>query len=189
MLNFILRTIFSGLKSRKVLVLENLALRHQLIVLQRNARKPGLTKRDRLFWTLLLLIWTDWRKPLVLVKPETVILWHRRGFYGADFRRRVGSIGIEQLVTAARSPWQNPYAERVIGSIRRECLDHVIVFNERHLRRVLTQYFHYYHNYRTHLGLEKDCPFRRRVERPETGRVKAEPTVGGLHHLYFRQAA
>ena len=67
-------------------------------------------------------------------------------------------MGITEVVTAARSPWQNAYVERVIGSIRRECLDHIVIFNERHLRRVLSSYVDYYHRSRTHLSLDKDCP-------------------------------
>ena len=80
----------------------------------------------------------------------------RDSAYGETFRRRVASMGIAEVVSAPASPWQNPYAERVIGSIRRECLDHVIVLNQAHLRRVLTIYSRYYHRSRTHLGLEKD---------------------------------
>jgi len=109
--------------------------------------------------------------------------------YGHDFVRRVRSMGIEQIVTSARSPWQNPFAERLIGSIRRECLDHAIVFNERHVRRLLREYFRYYHGSRTHLGLGKDSPETRPVEPPQLGVVRAEPMVGGLHHRYFRRAA
>ena len=113
----------------------------------------------------------------------------RDGIYGFDFTRRVSSMGIKQIRTARRSPWQNPYVERVIGSIRRECLDHVIIFDERHLKRVLKEYLGYYHRSRTHLGLDKDCPERRGVELPEIGPVKSEPVLGGLHHRYFRHAA
>jgi len=98
-------------------------------------------------------------------------------------------MGIEQVLIAARSPWQNSYVERLIGSIRQECLDHVIVFNDKHLRRVLKQYFHYYHECRTHLGLEKDCPNTRSVELPDSGMIQLEPMVGGLHHCYYREAA
>jgi putative transposase len=83
----------------------------------------------------------------------------------------------------------NPYAERVIGSIRRECLDHVVIFSETHLRRVLREYVRYYNGARTHLGLGKDCPETRPVEPPHLGVIRAEPTVGGLHHRYFRSAA
>jgi transposase InsO family protein len=337
MLTLILHALFSGLKSHRGLVLENLALRHQLMVLQRRARKPRLKGRDRLLWTLLLRIWADWRKSLLLVQPETVIRWHRQGFrwywrwksrgpgrpklalkvrdlirqmseanplwgaprihgellklgitvsqaavskymvrrrkppsqtwrtflknhsndivsidfftvptvtfrilfvflvlsndrrrivhfnitdspsaawtgqqiieafpwdaaprfmirdrdgiYGDDFVRRAASIGIEQVVISARSPWQNPYVEMMIGSIRRECLDHTIVFSKKHVHRLLKEYFRYYHTSRTHLGLAKDCPNSRLVEPPEIGRVEMEPMVGGLHHRYFRDAA
>jgi putative transposase len=105
------------------------------------------------------------------------------------FNRRVESMDIKQVLIAARSPWQNPYVERLIGSIRRECLDHVIIFNDKHLRKVLKQYFRYYHECRTHLGLEKDCPKTRPIQLPESGLISSEPMVGGLHHRYFRQAA
>jgi transposase InsO family protein len=117
------------------------------------------------------------------------LLRDRDGKYGEDFVRRVESLGIRNVLISARSPWQNPYVERVIGSIRRECVDHVVIFNERHLRRVLKEYFTYYHGSRTHLGLAKDCPRPRLVEPPELGPISAEPMVGGLHHRYFRQAA
>jgi putative transposase len=109
--------------------------------------------------------------------------------YGDEFTKRVIALGIKQVLIAARSPWQNPYVERVIGSIRRECLDHAIVFNERHLKRVLTEYMHYYNEYRTHLGLGKDYPKPRAIEHPDSGVVKSEPMVGGLHHRYYRLAA
>jgi transposase InsO family protein len=117
------------------------------------------------------------------------LLRDRDGKYGEDFVRRVGSLGIRQVLISARSPWQNPYVERVIGSIRRECVDHVIILNERHLRRVLRDYFTYYHGSRTHLGLEKDCPEPRSIEHSDSGPVQSEPMVGGLHHRYYRQAA
>lgn len=335
----LVRTLFSALRSHRALALENLALRHQLDVLKRNAKRPRLKNRDRLLWVMLSRIWGDWRNPLVLFKPETVIRWHRKGFrlywrwksrgkctgrklipkdvrdlirmmsrdnhfwgaprihgellklgirisqgtvskymicrrkppsqswrtflnnhardivsvdfftvptatfrvlyvfivlsnvrrrivhfnatdsptpfwigqqiveafpwdtapkyllrdrdgkYGRDFIRRVESMDIEQVLTSARSPWQNPYVERVIGSIRRECLDHVVIFNERHLRRVLQEYFEYYHYSRTHLGLAKDSPEPRSVEYSDLGPVRSDPMVGGLHHRYYRRAA
>lgn len=339
MLFILLRTFISVLRSHRALALENLALRHQLDVLQRNAKRPCLSNRDRTLWVILSRIWADWRMPLTLVQPDTVIRWHRRGFrlywrwksrskwpgrhkvpkevrnlirqmsranalwgaprihgellklgievsqatvskylvrhrrppsqswrtflmnhardiisvdfftvpsatfrilyvfivlsnqrrrvvhfnvtdspsaawtgqqiveafpwntapkyllrdrdgkYGEDFVRRVESLGIKQVLISARSPWRNPYVERVIGSIRRECVDHTIIVNERHLRRVLREYFQYYHSYRTHLGLMKECPKPRPVEPPEFGPINSEPIVGGLHHRYFRQAA
>jgi transposase InsO family protein len=339
MLFILLRTFFSALRSHRALALENLALRHQLEVLQRNAKRPCLTNRDRILWAILSRFWAGWQKPLTLVQPDTVIRWHRQGFrlywkwksrpkwpgrrrvpkevrelirrmsqanplwgaprihsellklgievsqatvskymvrhrkppsqswrtfltnhakdivsvdfftvptatfrvlfvflvlanerrrvvhfnvtesptavwtgqqiveafpwdtapkyllrdrdgkYGEDFVRRVESLGIRHALISARSPWQNPYVERVIGSIRRECVDHTIIFDERHLRRVLKAYFQYYHKSRTHLGLEKDCPRPRPAEPPELGPIRSEPMLGGLHHRYFRQAA
>lgn len=339
MIFILFRTLFSALRSHRALVLENLALRHQLEVLKRNTKRPHLTNRDRALWVFLLRHWADWRESLTLVQPETVIRWHRRGFrlywkwksrprwpgrskvpvdvrnlirqmsqtnplwdaprihgellklgitisqatvskymvrhrkppsqswrtfltnhandivsvdfftiptatfrvlfvfvvlsnerrrvlhfnvtdspsaiwtgqqiveafpwdtaptyllrdrdgiFGEDFARRVESMGIKQVLISPRSPWQNPYVERVIGSIRRECVDHTIILNERHLRRVLKDYFKYYHGSRTHLGLKKDCPKPRPVELPDHGPIDSEPMVGGLHHRCFRQAA
>jgi transposase InsO family protein len=323
---------------RLVLVTENLALRQQLLVLHRSSNRPRLRHRDRLFWMALSQLWRNWRSILVIVKPETVIKWHRQGFkyywrwksksghvgrpridqeirglirrmsfenptwgvpriqaelhllgyevadstvakyrvrsrkppsqtwksflrnhagqiaaidfftvrtvsfnvlygfvvllhdrrrvvhfnvtahptalwtaqqiieafpeetaprfllrdrdqiYGEHFRCRVVGMGIEEAVTAAQSPWQNPYAERFIGSIRRECLDHLIVLNEMQLRRILREYFAYYNEVRPHQSLEKNSPLRREIELPNKGRVISIPQVGGLHHRYRRAA-
>ncbi len=322
---------------RAVILAENLALRHQLGVLQRSVKRPQLRQRDRILWVWLSQLWADWRSSLVVVKPETVVRWHRDGFrlywrwksrkkpgrpkidveirslirrmsrenatwgspriqselallgytvdqstvqkymgrhrkppsqtwrtflenhvpdiaaidffvvatvrfrllycfivlrhdrrrvvhlnitphptarwtaqqvieafpydqaprflirdrdaiYGHDFRERVKHMGIEQVVIAYRSPWQTPYVERLIGSIRRECLDHLIVFNETHLRRILTSYFAYYHESRAHLSLERNAPLPRRVEPPIEGKVIAIPQIGSLHHRYTRAA-
>jgi len=98
-------------------------------------------------------------------------------------------MGIHEVLTAPRSPWQNAYAERVIGSIRRKCLDHVIVVNEAGLSRLLTRYLTYYHQSRTHLSLDKDSPQPRPIAPPMCGPVVASPQVGGLHHRYDRRAA
>ncbi len=117
------------------------------------------------------------------------LLRDRDHVYGESFRQRVKSMGIQEVLTATRSPWQNPFAERLIGSVGRECLDHVLVLSERHLRRTLTRYFSYYHRTRTHLALAKDAPDRRPVQRPEVGAIVATPEVGGLRHRYARQAA
>jgi hypothetical protein len=252
----VLSSIF---RSRGVLQLENLALRHQIGVLRRSARKrPKLTPGDRLLWVLLSHIWRDWRSALAIVKPETVVAWHRAGFrlfwtwklrHGQTGRPTVSrkirdlirkmcrenpgwgaprihgellKLGIDigessvskymvrsrrppsqtwrtflenhtkQLVSVLstpRSPWQRAYVERVIGSIRRECLDHVIVFHETSLRRILGSYFDYYHRSRTHLSLSKDSPEPRSVQPPEVGAVVAVSQVGGLHHRYERRAA
>jgi transposase InsO family protein len=93
------------------------------------------------------------------------------------------------VLTSPRSPWQNPFVERLIGSIRRECLDHVIVWNERGLRRYLEQYITYYDERRTHLSLDKDAPVSRAVHPPTRGTIVQVPHVGGLHHHYERRAA
>ncbi len=117
------------------------------------------------------------------------LLRDRDHIYGHHFSHRVERMGIEQVVIAARSPWQNPFVERLIGSIRRECLDHVIVLNERHLKRTLTCYFDYYHRWRTHQGLGMDCPDGRDIHPAERGSVVEIEHLGGLHHHYERAAA
>src|SRR6201982_1299196 len=108
----------------------------------------------------------------------------RDGAYGEVFIRRLRSMGIRDRPTSPHSPWQNGYAERLIGSIRRECLDHVIVFSERHLRHLLLCYMKYYNGTRTHLSLEKDAPISRAVDR--AGHILCRPILGGLHHRYAR---
>ena len=326
------------LQSRAALAAENLALRHQIVILQRSVKRPRLHRRDRIFWVWLSRLWRGWRSSLIVVQPETVIRWHRQGFRlywrwksrshcgrpkldaeirapirrmsrdnptwgrrrirselhllgyevaeltvakymvrgrkppsqgwriflknhtreiaAIDFftvptltfrtlyvfvilslgRRRIVHFNVtdsptaewtslqltqafpfdtaprflirdrdgiygkmvvgtlkamdfQQIVTARKSPWQNGYCERVIGSIRRECLDHIVVFNAGHLRKILRQYLGYYHESRTHLGLEKDCPVSREVQGPQIGEIRSEPVLGGLHHRYFREAA
>ena len=339
MLTFLLDTLRDLLRPRRDLLLENLALRQQILVLQRTNPKPSLNNADRTFWVLLRRWWAGWRRPLRLVQPETVIAWHRKGWrlwwrfkskpkdvgrprvpwevielirrisrenptWGAprihgelmmlghfvseatvarymvmrrgrptqnwktflrnhlaetaaiDFltvptvmfgtlyvfvvlsldRRRIvhfnvttnptaewtalqlyqafpydtaprflvrdrdgvygnkvvealEAMGIEQKVISARSPWQNGYCERVVGTLKRECLNHMIVFSGAHARRIIRNYLEYYHGSRTHLGLEKDTPDRRAVEPPERGPVKKRPMVGGLHSRYYREAA
>jgi len=334
----LLATARSSLKPQRELALENLALRQQLAIVQRKTKRPKLSKADRAFWVALCRLWPDWQNALIIVKPETVIGWHRKGFklywtwksrrrggrppidaeirtlirriasenptwgaprihgellmlgfevgeatvsrymplrrkppsqtwraflqnhtqdlvsidffvvptatfrvlyvflvleherrrivhfnvtdapsaqwtgqqlvnafpddsapkyvirdrdkiYGVDFVARVRAMGIEQVLTAPRSPWQNPYCERVIGTLRRDCLDHVIVLSEQHLRRILRKYLEYYHGSRTHLSLDKDTPEIRQRESPDGGKVIALPMVGGLHHRYARRAA
>jgi putative transposase len=333
----LLLTLRASLHDRAALQLEILALRHQLYVVNRSRRRLRLTHADRMLWVWLSKRWNEWRAAVVIVRPETVLAWHRRGFrlfwtwksrrrlgrptipsdvrllirrmaeanslwgaprihgellklgidvsqatvarymarrrrppsqtwrtflanhvgqmVAADFfvvptvayrllfvlvilahqRRRIvhlavtahptalwtaqqlreafpedaaprylihdrdhafvalastaSGMGIQELRTAPRSPWQNGYAERVIGSIRRECLDHVIVVNETGLSRVLSRYLAYYHQSRTHLSLAKDTPQPRPVAPPTLGQVVAIPQVGGLHHRYDRRAA
>ena len=106
------------------------------------------------------------------------------GAYGQAFTRRLRAMGIRDRPTSPRSPWQNPYAERLIGTLRRECLDHVLIFGERHLRRNLALYSSYYNQTRTHLALGKDAPLRRAVQ--GSGTIIATPILFGLHHSYAR---
>ncbi len=114
------------------------------------------------------------------------LLRDRDGVYGEAVRRCLRSLGIEEVLTAPRSPWQNPYAERLIGSIRRDLLDRVIVLGERHLMKLLRSYFGYYHTARCHQSLDGNAPEPRDIEGPERGEVVGVPMVGGLHHRYRR---
>ena len=109
--------------------------------------------------------------------------------YGGRVRETIDLLGMEEVVMAARSPWQNPYVERLIGSLRRDCLDHVIVLDEVHFRRILAKYFGYYNETRCHLSLAGDAPEPRSVQGQELGEVVEFPEVGGLHHRYERAAA
>ena len=297
MMTMIPEGLLLAFRARHSLVLENLALRHQIVVLQRSSKRPRLKMRDRVFWVLLSRIWSGWRESLSFVKPETVIRWHRRGFrlywtwksrrkghgrpavhsevrqlicrmsqawrtfldnhvrnlvsvdfftvttvtfkvlfvfvvlahdrrrvihfnvtgspaaqwtaqqiveafpwdtapryllrdrdgiYGHEFVGRVRSMGIREVMTAPRSPWQSPYVERLIGTLRRDCLDQVIVLSENHLRRIVRGYLDYYHSCRTHLSFEKDSPEPRPVEPPNQGRIVEIPMVGRLHYRYAR---
>jgi len=326
-------------RSRAALQLEVLALRHQLGVLQRSMKRPKLTSSDRLLWAWLSSVWPAWRSALVIVRPETVIAWHRAGFrlfwtwksgcgqlgrppvpsevrelirrmsrenplwgaprihgellklgldvgetsvgkymgrrrqppsqtwrtflknhvttmvsvdfftvptirfqvlyvflvlahdrrrivhvgvtahptaewtaqqlreafpwetapryllrdrdciFGRDFVDQVMAFGMSEVLATTGSPWQRAYIERLIGTIRRECLDHVIVLSEHSLRRHLIRFVAYYLRSRTHLALHKDAPIAREVARPADGRIVAIPQVGGLHHRYERRAA
>jgi len=116
------------------------------------------------------------------------LLRDRDSIYGVFFQTRVAHMGIEEVKIAPRSPWQNPYAERLIGSIRRDALNHVIVLHEQRLHRVLRSYIDYYHRWRVHRSLDMDAPASRAVQPPELGSVRKLPEVGGLHHPYERQA-
>jgi transposase InsO family protein len=117
------------------------------------------------------------------------LLRDRDGVYGAEFSNQAKVLGLQEVVTAPRSPWQNAYVERVIGSIRRDCLDHVVVVSDRQLRRVLKEYVSYYNQVRTHLSLHKDAPVPRPEKPPDLGRISKIRRVGGLHHEYTRLAA
>jgi putative transposase len=117
------------------------------------------------------------------------LLRDRDAIFGNDFREHLRDMGICEALSAPRAPWQRAYVERVIGSVRRECLDHVIVFHETSLRRILNSYFDYYHRSRTHLSLGKDSPQPRAIQPPAIGSVVEVSQVGGLHHRYERRAA
>ena len=122
----------------------------------------------------------DQERPKFLIRD-------RDSIFGEDFIESVSALGLRPILAAYRSPGQNGFVERLIGSIRRECLDHLIIVNENHLRKSLKQYFHYYHNQRTHLGLNKDTPEPRRVD--AVGKIGRVAVANGLHHFYYRSAA
>ena len=158
-----------------------------LVVLAHHRRRVvhfNVTEHPTAAWTAQQIVdaFPDDSAPSYLLRD-------RDSVYGHVFRQRVKNMGVGEVLTAPQSPWQNPFAERLIGSIRRECLDHVVVLGERHLRRILTAYFAYYHRARTHLSLDKDAPHGRPIERPELGKVIPIREVGGLHHRYVRRAA
>ncbi len=119
--------------------------------------------------------------------PPRFLLRDRDAKFGEMFTETVAALGIDPLLTAYKSPWQNGYVERLVGSIRRECLDHLIVLNEEHLRGILQEYVRYYNTQRTHLGIGKDSPEPREIQ--HSGKIDQVGVVGGLHHYYFRRAA
>ena len=167
--------------------------------------KLRLSSADRVLWVWLSHLWTEpetsdsfrpaeWTARQLLEafswdNAPRYLLRDRDGIYGQQFCDLAKGMGIHEVLTAPQSPWQNAYAERLIGSIRRECLDHVIVFHSAGLRRILNGYFDYYERCRTHLSLEKDAPVSRPAEPPSLGPVIEIPKVGGLHNLYTRKAA
>ena len=339
MLIIVLTFLRSLFRPRRDLVLENLALRQQILVIERQIKRPEFRDRDRAFWVVLSRFWPEWRKPLRLVQPQTVVSWRRYlwrkywkrksrpkemgrpkipveviklihrislenpnwgaahiqgelmmlghflsvstvakymvrrrgrpnqnwktfirnhlheigaidfltiptitfktlyvfivlsldrrrvvhfhvtrhptadwtalqllqafpfdtapkflirdrdGIYGEKVLRAIDHLGMEDKPTSPHSPWQNGYCERMVGTLKRECLDHMIIFNERHARRIIREFLEYYHEDRTHQGLGQKTPGGREVEPPEIGPVKSQPVLGGLHHRYFREAA
>jgi transposase InsO family protein len=160
---------------------------YAFIVLSHNRRRVlhfNVVQRPSAGWAAQQL-----REAFAFTSPPKYLLRDRDGIYGREFQRRAKALGLEEVRIAPRSPWQSPYVERLIGSVRREYLDHVMVLNQAHLHRLLKSYFAYYHRSRTHLGLDKDAPEPRRVRGPEEGKIVAFPEVGGLHHRYDRLAA
>jgi len=144
----------------------------------------NMTEHPTAEWTARQLL-----EACVNEEAPRYLIRDRDQVYGARFCRQAATLDIREVVIAPRSPWQNAYAERVIGSIRRECLDHVVVIGERHLRHILSKYVDYYNGTRTHLSLAKDAPEPRKVQLPSQGKVVEVPRVGGLHHEYRRRAA
>jgi transposase InsO family protein len=151
---------------------------------RRRVRHFNLTAHPTAEWTAQQLI-----EAFPWETAPRYLLRDRDAIYGGEFRRRVASMDIEEVLTAPRSPWQSPYVERVIGSIRRECLDHVVVLHERHLRRILVAYFDHYHRWRCHQGLDMDCPEPRPIQSPEQGGVVEVAEAGGMYRHYERRAA
>jgi putative transposase len=157
-----------------------------LVVLAHHRRRVvhfNVTEHPTAHWTAQQIVDAfpdDSARPI----PATVTKSTANGF-GTECE----GMRVEEVLTAPHSPWQNPFAERLIGSVRRECLDHVVVLGEWHLERILTAYFPYYHRARTHLSLDKDTPDGRRIEPPDLGMIIPIPEVGGLHHRYVRRAA
>ena len=159
-------------------------LLHVFVVLPHDRRRilhVNVTANPTAKWTgrQLLEAFPYDSKPKYLLRDNDKI-------YGEEFTDMVEVLGIEEVKTAPKSPWQNPYCERVIGSFRRECLDHIIPLNEAHLRRVLSEYLVYYHESRTHLSLGGNAPVPR--ETATVGEVISMPVLGGLHHRYSRAA-
>ena len=192
--------LISLLKSRQRIETESVLLRHQLNVLRRAAPSKRRWHREGFRFS------GGWKSrsrgghPKIpaevcrLIREMSVTnpLWgaprylirDRDAVYGHVVRRRLQATGVRDRPAAPQSPWQNAYAERLVGSIRRDCLDHVIVFGEAHLRRILKAFANYYNGIRTHLSLKKDAPFARSIERNE--RIASLPILGGLHHRYCR---
>ena len=144
----------------------------------------GVTDHPTAAWTAQQL-----REAFPWDTAPRYLLRDRDGIFGGDFVDQVTALGISGVLSTPGSPWQRACIERVIGTIRRECLDHVFVVTERNLRHHLSRFVAYYHPSRTHLGLHKDAPEPRPVQGPEVGRIVAFPQVGGLHHRYERRAA
>src|SRR5664280_2651738 len=164
----------------------NFKLMYLLVIIEHHRRKLihfNVTKNPTAEWCLQQirnLLFDFAILPKYLIRDRDMK-------YGTLLGGKKNSFGIDEIVTAYRSPWQNGYVERVIGSIKRECLDHIIILNENHLRIILADYFSYYNKYRTHPGLNKDSPKGRPVQ--SEGEIYKVPAVNGLHNIYFRQAA
>jgi len=179
-----LRNHAAGIAAMDFLVVPTIGFRllHALVILRHDRRQIvsiGVTRHPTAQWIARQIAdafpWDE--LPRYLVRDRDAV-------YGHAVRRRLQAMGIRDRPTAPRSPWQNAYAERLVGSIRRECLDHMIVLGDAHLRYILKAYVSYYNGARTHLSLKKDAPVPRSIER--VGRISSIPILGGLHHQYCR---
>ena len=160
---------------------------HVFLVLAHDRRRFvhfSVTRHPTAEWTVQQL-----REAFPFGQIPQYLLRYRDSIFGGEFREGVKAMGIQEVLSAPRSPWQRAYVERVIGTIRRECLDHVIVFNEASLYQHVKSFLAYYHESRTHLSLGKDSPETRVAQTADAGRIVAIPQVGGLHHRYERRAA
>jgi putative transposase len=158
-----------------------------LIVLAHSRRKVlhfNVTENPTAQWTAQQIV-----EAFPWDSAPKYLLRDRDAIYGGAFQKRVHAMGIDEVLSAPRSLWQNPFVGRLIGTLRRDCVDHVIALNECHLRRILARYLDYYHDWRTHLSLSMDAPNPRPVYPPDRGRVVSFPEVGSLHHHYERLAA
>lgn len=163
----------------------NFKLVYVLVVIEHHRRRVihfNVTKHPTSFWTAQQI-----RNSLFSDSAYKYAIRDRDSKFGNCYRSTIAEMGIKEVVTSYRSPWQNGYVERLIGSIRREALDYFIIINEEHLREILKEYFQYYNRYRTHLGLEKDSPEGRPVE--QLGKLSKIPVLNGVHNIYFREAA
>jgi transposase InsO family protein len=156
-----------------------------LVIIEHYRRKLihfNVTSNPTSEWTIQQIrnLLFDYKAPKYLIRD-------RDKKYGNLFSEGINNFGIKQIMTAYRCPWQNGYVERVIGTIKRECLDHVIILNENHLKSILDNYVSYYNKYRPHLGINQDSPEGRAVQ--SEGTIYKVPAVNGLHHVYFRKAA
>ncbi len=178
------QTTVAKIASMDLFVVPTISFRllYGFLILQHSRRELvwlGVTARPSAHWIARQLTEAyGWQQtPRYIVRDRDCV-------YGAVFIERLRAMGIRDRPISPRSPWQNGHSVRLIGSIRRDCLDHVVVFGERHLRHLLNSYQKYYNEARTHLSLHKDAPIPRAVQ--TVGRTLAVPVLGGLHHQYFR---
>jgi transposase InsO family protein len=158
---------------------------HVFVAISHNRRKIlhfAVTANPHSQWAIQQL-----RETFAFDETTRYVIRDNDKIFSEDFKLHIRNIGLEDAPTAPRSPWQNPIAERVIGTLRRECLDHMIILNEKHLHDVLREYiFDYYNVSRTHMSLEKDAPEHRPIQKD--GKIVSKPILGGLHHVYSRVA-